>query len=138
MFYKDQVNPFQYMLCYHCMYVRKQFYIDKLYFLQKPLDQSENGQVTVRIERASRSDAGQYLCYGFPSDRSTYLAKTINVIVGGSGGEPTRNDEDRNTVFRGNPDETVELTCRFTNDDPYDLKWRKLNSVSNFLKFWTF
>ncbi len=97
---------------------------------KKPLEQSENGQVTVRIERASRSDSGQYLCYGFPQDRSTYLAKSINVVVGGDENQQDSGDRDQSDA-RANVDGNVDLSCSLSESDPYELKWRRIGGVSS-------
>lgn len=53
-----------------------------IYKDQTPVEQSDSGNVEVRIESASRKDAGEYLCYGFPPDRSSYAVKRVEVLVG--------------------------------------------------------
>ena len=44
--------------------------------------QSDTGVVEVLISNAKYSDEGDYLCYGYPSDRSVYDVKAIKVTVG--------------------------------------------------------
>lgn len=80
--------------------------------------------MTVKIERASRSDAGQYLCYGFPADRSTYLAKTITVVVGRQSDDSVPS-AGKNQVI-ANEGSTVELKCSPASDE---YRWRRLNGV---------
>ena len=53
-----------------------------IYKDQVPVDQSDSGSVQLRKDSCQDSDAGQYLCYAFPPDRSSYVVKSINVVVG--------------------------------------------------------
>lgn len=51
---------------------------------QVPVDQSDSRSVQIRKENAQPSDGGQYICYAFPPDRSSYVVKSINVVIGES------------------------------------------------------
>lgn len=46
-----------------------------------PVDQAEKS-VQIRKDNAQESDSGQYNCYAFPPDRSSYVIKSVNVVVG--------------------------------------------------------
>ena len=88
----------------------------------------------MRIENADYSNAGQYLCYGFPADRSTYAVKTFNVEIEdptgtGGGGRPVGEGGSDDKLKRADLDSTVDLACEFSNQDAIDLKWRKLDGV---------
>lgn len=49
---------------------------------QDPVNQSDSGFIKIRIENAKAQDAGTYLCYGFPTDRSNYIVKSLIVNIG--------------------------------------------------------
>ena len=100
------------------------------------MEQSDSSSVRLRIESADSSNAGQYLCYGFPSDRSTYAVKTFNVVIeGASGGDdnnrpPVDPSQPDDKVKTADIDSTVDLACEYSSEDSTDLKWRKLDGVS--------
>jgi hypothetical protein len=98
----------------------------------------------LKIENADYTKAGQYLCYGFPADRSTYAVKTFNIeIEDGSGGEGGQGGggggdgdgsggirpDGGDKLKRADIDSTVDLACEFSSEDVTDLKWRKLDGV---------
>jgi len=55
---------------------------NKIHIKKVPVGQSDSGSVEVLITNAKFSDEGDYLCYGYPTDRSVYDVKAIKVTVG--------------------------------------------------------
>lgn len=45
------------------------------------MSESETNTVNVIVNSVSIDQAGEYLCYGFPVDRSTYAAGAVKVVV---------------------------------------------------------
>jgi hypothetical protein len=90
------------------------------------LEQSESGLVVVRVDSAKSSDAGQYLCYGYPADRSTYTTKAITVIVEGATSQGS-GDAD----YKYKIDENAEMSCALTDESTGspDLQWKKIDGV---------
>ena len=98
----------------------------------------------LKIENADYTKAGQYLCYGFPADRSTYAVKTFNVEIDDGSGEGGQGGGDSGSggirpdggdkLKRADIDSTVDLACEFSSEDVTDLKWRKLDGVGLFIQ----
>jgi hypothetical protein len=95
---------------------------------KEPFEQSESGVVSIRIENAKKSDSGQYLCYGFPPDRSKYEVKMFKVVVGEEELVRGTGHQEKSAVVNG----TIELECELSSQNSPDnkLKWNKLNGVS--------
>ena len=102
-----------------------------LVFFQQPLLQSETGVVVLKIESAKKSDQGQYLCYGFPPDRSTYEAKAITVkVTSGDQGEDGRDEPSTSDRSKKAPvNSNTELECDLSRDNS-ELRWSKAYGVS--------
>ena len=49
---------------------------------QEPVNQSDSGFIEIHVNNAKAKDAGTYLCYGFPPDRSNYIVKSLVVNIG--------------------------------------------------------
>ena len=86
--------------------------------------------MSIKIENAKKSDSGQYLCYGFPPDRSKYEVKLFKVVVGEEESFRGTGRQEKSAVVNG----TIELECDLSSQDGPEnkLQWRKLNGVSYF------
>lgn len=75
------------------------------------------------IDSINESDGGEYLCYGFPADRSTYTAAAVQVVVNSV--RPSR-------YIEANVNQNIDLNCDL--EIKYDdvAKWRKLSGVKLF------
>ncbi|CAF0767900.1 unnamed protein product [Brachionus calyciflorus] len=98
----------------------------------KPVDQSDSGSLTVRIENFKASDAGSYLCYGFPEDRSNYVVKSLNVeldsvIVGFPVYTESPNQNDNVKYVEFPVDSNIEIECEYSSEE--NLKWRRVDNV---------
>ena len=106
-----------------------------IYRDNEPLENSDSTVVKLRIENANSRNAGQYLCYGFTQDRSSYAVKSFNIQVGDDrtdgGSQPESGNKFDKTSDVGT---NIELACELSSDDA-DLKWRKLDGVSYTLKY---
>lgn len=91
-----------------------------------PLAQSDKGNVELTVENAKLSDEGEYLCYGYPIDRSIYDVKAIKVVILTDKPKPRPKPYKESKLIRvGEKDKTIDLTCDYSNNSL--VKWRKVN-----------
>jgi len=88
------------------------------------IKESDTSTVVATIDPVYASDEGEYLCYGFPIDRSVHTATAVKVIVNrhsGSQNYPSQTSQVEATL-RSN----VDFACILS---PYEAKWRRVQGT---------
>lgn len=95
------------------------FYINKLNLVFRIIKREvERGddKLIYKVDKVSKVDGGRYVCYGLQSNESSFLDRSIDVIVVGK--------KDVTSYVK----EGATLTCALKGQGK--LKWRRLDSVS--------
>lgn len=96
-----------------------------IYKDQTLIQESETETVVAHFDSVYGSDEGEYLCYGFPADRSTYAAAAVKLVVNRISGQSSGVNNPR--VVEANLNDHVDISCDLSSYTNEPVKWRKLN-----------